>query len=58
MISAFAQRTGIGAVLNTSFNLHGHPIVDTPQQALDVMRNSGLMYMILGPYWVQKKAGG
>ena len=58
LISAFAQRTGIGAVLNTSFNLHGHPIVDTPQQALDVMRNSGLMYMILGPYWVQKKAGG
>jgi carbamoyltransferase len=56
LIEAFAQATGIGALLNTSFNLHGHPIVDTPQEALDVMRKSGLKYLILGPYWVEKKA--
>ncbi|MEN6624972.1 MAG: carbamoyltransferase C-terminal domain-containing protein [Candidatus Sumerlaeia bacterium] len=55
LIRAFEERTGIGAVLNTSFNLHGHPIVNSPAEALDVMRRSGLQYLILGPWWVEKK---
>lgn len=54
LIKAFEECTGIGALLNTSFNLHGYPIVHTPAEALDVMARSGLKYMILGPYWVEK----
>jgi carbamoyltransferase len=56
LIRAFEARSGIGAVLNTSFNLHGHPIVNTAAEALDVMRRSGLNNLVLGPYWVEKKA--
>jgi carbamoyltransferase len=55
LIRAFEETTGIGALLNTSFNLHGHPIVNSPAEALDVMRRSGLQYLILGPWWVEKK---
>ncbi|MCE5228805.1 hypothetical protein LLG95_04315 [bacterium] len=55
VIRAFEEKTGIGALLNTSFNLHGHPIVNSPAEALDDMRRSGLQSLILGPWWVEKK---
>jgi carbamoyltransferase len=45
LISLFHERTGIGTVLNTSFNLHGYPIVETPEQALRVFDSSGLRYL-------------
>jgi carbamoyltransferase len=54
LIEAFEARTGIGGLLNTSFNLHGHPIVNSPAEALDVLRRSGLRRLILGPWWVEK----
>lgn len=58
LIKAFETRTGIGCLLNTSFNLHGYPIVNSPSEALDVMRRSGLKYLILGDYWVEKIDSG
>jgi carbamoyltransferase len=54
LISAFERRTGRGAILNTSFNLHGEPIVSAPSEALDVMARSGLTRLILGPYLITK----
>ena len=56
LLEAFEAETGVGALLNTSFNLHGYPIVNRPAEALDVMLKSGLQYLILGPYWVEKRA--
>jgi carbamoyltransferase len=47
LISLFRDRTGIGAVLNTSFNLHGYPIVESPAQALRVFDASGLRYLVI-----------
>ena len=54
LIREFAQRRGIGAVLNTSFNLHGSPIVGSPPLALDVFERSGLRWLALGNFLVQK----
>ena len=54
ILSAFAQLTGRGVILNTSFNLHGFPIVRTAEDALNVLKNSGLNYLQVGPYLVQK----
>jgi carbamoyltransferase len=54
IISEFRSLTGIGGVLNTSFNLHGEPIVESPQQALDVFSRSGLGHLMLGPLLVEK----
>jgi carbamoyltransferase len=47
LIKAFERRTGIGAILNTSLNLHGKPIVRTAFDAFDTFVNSGLDGLLL-----------
>ena len=42
LISAFEKISGIGAVLNTSFNLHGEPIVRNAEDAYHTFINSDL----------------
>ena len=54
IIEAFERRTGGGVILNTSFNLHGFPIVRTAADALHVLKNSGLEYLQVGPYLLHK----
>ena len=56
IIRAFKKRTNVGAVLNTSFNLHGYPIVGTPAIAIDTLDNSDLDALALGPFLVTRKA--
>lgn len=52
----FEARTGEGIVLNTSFNLHGEPMVQSARDAVDVFLRSGLEHMALGSFWVEKTA--
>ncbi|QQS37252.1 MAG: hypothetical protein IPM56_04670 [Ignavibacteriales bacterium] len=54
LIKHFEKLTGIGAVLNTSFNLHGYPIVCSPEDALNVFNQSGLKYLAIGNFLVKK----
>lgn len=54
LISAFEKLTGVGAVLNTSFNIHGESIVSSPQDALDTFKRSGLHHLILGTWLISK----
>jgi carbamoyltransferase len=54
VIKEFEKETGTGVVLNTSFNLHGFPIVRNPEDALDVFENSGLQYLALGNFLISK----
>jgi carbamoyltransferase len=54
IIETFESSTGIGAILNTSFNLHGYPMVGTPQLALWTLENSKLDGLVLGNYLVTK----
>jgi len=55
LISHFKELTGEGIILNTSFNLHGYPIVYKPQDALEVFENSGLNYLSIGSYLISKE---
>lgn len=55
ILEEFEKIRGIGALLNTSFNLHGYPIVNTPSQAIYVLKNSGLDGLILNNFIVLKK---
>lgn len=55
LIEAFRRQTGIGMVLNTSFN-ENEPIVDTPEQAFDCFRRTDMDALCLGR-WVLTKAG-
>jgi carbamoyltransferase len=52
LIHAFKQRTGRGGLLNTSLNLHGLPLVHSPQDAFHVMNESNLKHLVIGDFLV------
>ncbi len=54
------RRTGYGVVLNTSFNIHGMPIVASPEDAIYTLKKTNSRYMFIGNYFVENKnaAGG
>lgn len=56
LLQEYESITGEGIVLNTSFNLHGEPIVCRAADAVDVLLRSGLQYLALGNWWVEKIA--
>jgi carbamoyltransferase len=56
LISRFAERTGKAVVLNTSYNLHGYPMVSGAREAVHVFQNSGLSHLALGNTLVSKAA--
>jgi len=57
LISIFAEKTGSSVVLNTSFNLHGFPIVMGTKDALEVFVNSELPYLVVQNHLFSKGAG-
>lgn len=56
VLRAFKERTGIGAVLNTSFNLHGEPLVCSPADALKTFMETEVRYLVLEDRLVTKDA--
>jgi carbamoyltransferase len=54
VIREFERRTGIGAVLNTSFNLHGEPMVCSAADAVETFERSGLPHLALGRWLVSR----
>jgi carbamoyltransferase len=54
LIDAFARRTGVPVVINTSFNTRGKPIVCTPRDALECFFTSPLDVLAIGPYMIEK----
>ena len=54
LIETFGRATGVPVVLNTSFNLHGEPLVYSPQDALRVFDVSGLQHLVLGNLYLKK----
>jgi carbamoyltransferase len=55
LLAEYEALTGEAIVLNTSFNLHGEPLVYRARDAVDVFMRSGLEYMALGNWWVEKR---
>jgi carbamoyltransferase len=56
LIKEWECLTGCGGLLNTSFNLHGEPIVCTPQDALETFLRSKMDDMLIEDYWVRHQA--
>lgn len=54
LIAAFGQRSGVPMLLNTSFNIHGEPIVETPQNAIKSFLTSDIDYLVLTKYLIRK----
>jgi len=54
LLRAFAERTGVPVLMNTSFNLKGEPIVESPLDAIRTFYSSGLDLLAIGPFVVRK----
>jgi len=55
LISEFQRLTGVGGILNTSFNLHGEPMVCSPADAIHTLADSGLEILALEDFIISKK---
>jgi carbamoyltransferase len=55
IITRFYRKSGIPALLNTSFNLHGYPIVLGACDAINVYLNSELDALVVGYYLITRK---
>lgn len=55
LIQEFYRLTGCPVILNTSFNLRGEPIVNTPREAYLCFMRSGLDYLVMGNFLLDKR---
>ncbi len=54
LLEAFERITGFPILINTSFNINGEPIVETPKQAIDTFLLSALDALVLEGYLICK----
>ena len=54
LIRRFDKITGVPVLLNTSFNVRGEAIVNSPLDALECFLFTGLDYVVLGDYLIAK----
>ena len=57
LISQFGDATGVPVVLNTSFNVQGEPIVNSPADAVNTFVNSGIDTLIMGNFIIERPSG-
>ena len=55
LISKFKEKTGCPILVNTSFNVRGEPIVNTPTDAFNCFMGTELDYLIIGNCILDKK---
>ena len=48
LISKFKEKTGCPLIVNTSFNVRGEPIVNTPSDAFSCFMGTELDYLVIG----------
>ena len=53
VLREYRERTGIGTLVNTSFNMHEEPIVCTPEDAVRAFLRGHLDYLAMGPFLVE-----
>lgn len=54
LIKKFNEITGVPIVLNTSFNIRGEPIVETPDDAIRCFLGTGIDELYINNYFIQK----
>lgn len=55
LINEFYNKTGVPILINTSMNVRGEPIVNTPKQAFGMLLKTDMDYLILGNYIISGK---
>jgi carbamoyltransferase len=56
LLKAFDKRTGCGVIINTSFNVRGEPIVESPKDALNCFLHTHMDYLVLGNCLLSKES--
>jgi len=56
LIQQFGEATGVPVVLNTSFNLKGEPIVNTPAEAFNTFSRCGMDVLVLDHCIIKKQS--
>lgn len=56
LIQQFGEATGVPVVLNTSFNLKGEPIVNTPEEAFSTFSRCGMDLLVLDHCLISKRS--
>ena len=54
LISKFKQKTGCPVIVNTSFNVRGEPIVNTPEDAFNCFMGTELDTLVIGNCFLKK----
>ena len=54
LLTKFEELTGLGMLVNTSFNVRGEPIVCTPDDALDCFFKTKMDYLVIGNFLLSK----
>ncbi|MFC1576258.1 carbamoyltransferase C-terminal domain-containing protein [Candidatus Omnitrophota bacterium] len=54
ILKEYHKITGIPSLINTSFNMHEEPIVNTPEEAIRAFKAAGLDYLAAGNYLIKK----
>ena len=54
LINEFYKLTDVPVIVNTSMNVKGEPIVNTPEQAFDMLLKTDMDYIVMGNYIVGK----
>ena len=55
LISKFKEKTGCPVLINTSFNVRGEPIVNTPEEAFNCFMGTELDTLVIGNCYLNKK---
>jgi carbamoyltransferase len=55
LLTAFEKITGCPVLINTSFNVRGEPIVESPEDAYRCFMRTGMDYLVLGSFLMDKK---
>lgn len=55
LIRIFEKKTGCPVIINTSFNVRGEPIVNTPKDAWDCFINTKMDYLVIGSFVLDKR---
>lgn len=57
LLKAFEKRTGVPVILNTSFNVKGQPIVETPEEAVQCFLSTNIDVLVMENMIVEKGEG-
>ena len=55
LINKFKEKTGCPVIVNTSFNVRGEPIVNTPENAFNCFMGTELDNLVIGNCYLDKK---